>query len=219
MGPTLHALLLIALPAAAVLIGLVVKKRMPTARQLVVALVLAALGTSAAPMSNHHLCLEGEPRNQWLILGPVLLVTLMFVRSAVWRRTLAGGVFVGMMGLSCHFTEVVHKPGWTGNPAWDGWPAVGLSSLQGSLQSAVLEMARPGAELPAGWVRESPAWDALDDFARRAPRGRRQVRAVWHSPLTGLYEYTTIPQDYWCPGGPALEAIERIELRDRVLPP
>ncbi|MGE0479467.1 MAG: hypothetical protein AB7Q17_03240 [Phycisphaerae bacterium] len=215
MTPTAHAIVLFVVPAAVAFWLLVLKRRVPTARQFGAAFGLASLGTLAAPMFNHQLCLEGEPRNQWILLGPCLLLVLALARSAAWRRILGGCVFVGMMGLSCHFTDIVHTLGWTGNPVWDGLPAVGLSSLQGSLSLAVLERDGQDAEIPAGWVRESPAWSALDDYARRAPRARRQVRAVWHSPLTGLYRYPTIAQDYWCPGGPAHDAIERIERRDR----
>jgi len=217
MQVTLHAILIFVLPAAAFLSVVALRRRAPTGRQFVVALILASLGTLAAPTCNHHMCLEGEPRNQWLILGPCLFLALLLVNSAARRRWLAAGIFVGMMGLSCHFTDLVHTPGWTGNPGWDGWTQARLRSLKKRAEAAVADIANQDVALTAGWLRDSAIWGDVEDvFGDHHPH-RRQVRRVWHSALTGLYRTTSIPQDFWCPGGPPKEAVTRIELHDRAL--
>lgn len=217
MQVTLHAILLIVLPVAALLSVVALGRRVPTGRQFVVALILASLGTLAAPMFNQHMCLAGEPRNQWLILGPCLFLALLLVDSAARRRWLAACVFVGMMGLSCHFTNRVHTPGWTGTPGRDRGAQARLRSLQESAEAAVADIANQDAALTAGWLRDSAIWDDVEDvFGDKYPN-RCQDRRVWHSALTGLYQTTCIPQDFWYPGGPPKEAVTRIELHDRAL--
>lgn len=219
MQATVHAALLILLPVSAVMFVLLLRRRNPTSRQVLIALAIAALGTVAAPVFNHHLCREGEPRNQWLILGPCLFLILLAVDSKAWRRTLAGCVFVGMMGLSCHFTEMVHTPGWTGNPDWDGGQRAILQSMQRSAAAVTLDIENEAVALPEGWLRDSAIWSRVKDIFGDQHPVRREFERAWHTPLTGLYPYRPVEQDFWYPGGPLRDAIERIELRDRALSP
>lgn len=215
MQGSVHAILLIALPVTVVAALAVLKRRAPTGSQFTVALAIAAVATLAAPMFNHHLCREGEPRTQWMILGPCLLLVLLFVNSPAWRRTLGAIVFIGMMGLSCHFTNLVHEPGWTGNPDWDGGATIIFRSLRQSAVAAARDSENPNVEMPAGWLRESSFWpEVQDQFGDRHPV-RRELRRVWHTWLTGLYRYSNIPQDFWYPGGPLADGMTRLEMRDR----
>ncbi|MBK9126297.1 MAG: hypothetical protein IPM13_00645 [Phycisphaerales bacterium] len=215
MQGTVHAIVLIVLALAVVFALAAVKRRAPTSRQFTIALAIAVFGTLAAPMFNHHMCREGEPRTQWLILGPCLLLVLLFVNSPAWRRTLGAAVFVGMMGLSCHFTDLVHEPGWTGNPDWDGGASMMFRSLRQSAAAVAADSENPNVEMPAGWLRELSIWPAVQDqFGDQRPV-RRELRRTWHTRLTGLYRYSSIPQDFWYPGGSLADAITRLELRDR----
>lgn len=215
MEGTVHAIVLIVLPVAVAIALAAVKRRAPTNRQFTIALGIAAVGTLAAPMFNHHLCWEGEPRTQWLVLGPCLLLVLLFVNSPAWRRTLGAVVFVGMMGLSCHFTNLVHETGWTGNQDWDGGAMSMFRSMRQSVAVVVSNSERPDVEMPAGWLRELPIWPAVQDqFGDQHPV-RREPSRVWHTWLTGLYRYSIIPQDFWYSGGPLADATTRLVLRDR----
>lgn len=218
MQGTVHAVVLIVLPVAVVIALATTKRRAPTSKQFTIALAIAALGTLAAPMFNHHMCREGEPRTQWLILGPCLLLVLLFVNSAAWRRALGAVVFVGMMGLSCHFTDLVHEPGWTANPDWDGGANIIFRSRRQAAAAAAADSENPNVDMPAGWLRELPVWPAVQDqFGDQHPV-RRELRRAWHTWLTGLYQYSSIPQDFWYPGGPLADAMTRLELRDRTAP-
>jgi hypothetical protein len=219
MQANIHAVLLVGLAAGSLVALVLLSRRTPKAGQFGVALGVAFLGTLAAPVLNHHLCWEGEPLTQWLVLGPCFLLIIAFVKSLAWRRVLGALVFVGMHGLSCHFTELVHTPGWTGNPAWDGGASIAKRSLNQAISIAIDGMPDPRVEYPAGWLRDLPVWTAIDcNFhAERQPARRRQIQPVWHSSLTGLYRYTTIDLDYWYPGGPFAESGPRTELRDRPL--
>ncbi len=220
MQATVHAVFLIAFAASTPLALLVLKRRAPTSRQFVIALAVAAVGTVvASPAFIRHMCREGQPLAPWLILGPCLFLILLFVNSAAWRRILGVVVFVGMVKLSCHFTDIVHMPGWTGNPDLDYGPVV-LRSMRGQVTLAAGDSEDPQDTYAAGWLRDLPVWqDIVSEHGRdRRPRARRQVERAWHTWLTGLYHYTLVPRDYWYPGGPVAEAGPKLELRDRPVP-
>lgn len=212
MQADVHAGLLIALVLGAMAALALLRRRAPTSRQVAIALGLAALVTLAAPLLNHHMCMEGEPRMQWLILGPCLLGMLMFVRSAPWRRVLGAALGAGIMGLSCHFMHLVHEPRWTGNPDWDG---VAISKAIVEPWSSDVATDYEELALPAGWLRDLEIWPEAAATLRRERPERRAVRPVWHTRLTGLYRYDLVPLDFWYPGGRLSEAAGRIELRDR----
>lgn len=215
MQGTVHAIVLVALPVAVVIALAAMKRRAPTSRQFTIALAIAAVGTLAAPMFNHHMCLEGEPRMQWLILGPCLLLVLLLVNSPAWRRTIGAVVFIGMMGLSCHFTDLVHERGWTGNPNWDGGANAVFRSLRQSAAVVASDSENPNVEMAAGWLRDLPVWPAVQDLFGDQHPVRRELNRTWHTWLTGLYRYSSVPQDFWYPGGPLADGITKLEMRDR----
>lgn len=216
MQGDIHAILLIVLPLAAVLATAILARRTPTDRQITIAFALAGLGTCAAPFSNHHLCREGEPRMQWLILGPCLFLVLLLVKSNAWRRLLGATVFLAMMGLSCHFTSLVHEPGWTGNPSYDGGTKVRLKVLRDTAAIVANDDDKLAkSEFAAGWLRDLPLWPAILDRFGEQMIARRQIRYAWHTRLTGLYRYSSEPLDFWYPGGRFEEVAARIELREK----
>jgi hypothetical protein len=215
MQATVHAILLIVLAVAALLSVSAVKRRVPTSRQFVVAFALTALGIVVAMGVSSHLCFEGNPRRQYLILGACLLLTLALTHSAAWRRTVSACVFVGMVGLSFHFVALVHTPGWTGNPAYDGGGEALLRSVQRQAVSVAADIENPDATIPEGWLCDLPVGDVLRATFEGRSLHRRQTRAVWHSPLTGIYRYDRVAQDFWYPGGPLREGVMKIEVRDR----
>lgn len=156
MQATTHAILLIVLALTALLSVLALKRRVPTSRQFVVAFALASLGAIAAAGFGAHLCYEGRPRNQILILGPCLLLTLTLIQSATWRRIFGAGLFIGMVGLSFHFAGLVHAPGWTGNPAFDGGQQALYRSLHSKAVAVASDIGNPDVALPEGWLRDLP---------------------------------------------------------------
>ena len=114
-----HAILLILLPIATVVMVMKMDRRTPTKSAVVCASLLFVAAMAAAINFTHHLCDAGQPFFQRLIPGPCIFIVLLHVRCAVIRRTIALLHFIAMLGLSFHFTDVVHEPGWTGNPARD----------------------------------------------------------------------------------------------------
>ena len=215
MQGNIHAVLLIALSAAVLASLSAMKRRMPTGGQVSNAFAIVALGVTVVMLANNHLCYEGQPLMQWLILGPCLLLVLLFVSSPARRRMMGAAVFVGMMGLSCHFTALVHEPGWTGNPDWDGGAHARLIGMHLAMKAAAADSDDPEVELQPGWLRELPIEPAIKDALTEEHPARRDVHRIWHTWLTGLYRYSIVQQDYWYPGGPLADAAERLELRDR----
>ncbi len=217
MVGTIHALILLSFAALAIGSILILKKRWPPVKSLILAPVLSALGMLAAYGANTHLCYSGEPRTQWLILGPCLMLVLLVVREQRARRVLASGIFIAMIGLSCHFTNMVHQPGWTGNPDYDH-SSLFFRSRKATINTIVEEHPDPDAVLPEGWLRDTALWNTLEEQTGPLRFERTVLHPAWHTPFTGLYPCDGIPQDIWYPGGPIRQVPERMELRDRESP-
>lgn len=211
----LHAALLLALPFATAVAIAVLARRNPTSRELGTAMIIALPAMLLVSLVNHHACGEGLPRGQWLVGGLCMLLVLAAVKPALWRRMLAGLLFVSMVGLSCHFTDIVHTSGWTGNPGWEIRANSDRRSLQQAVGQLALNVEDPAATYDAGWLRELPVWEDVKSLLREQYSPQRQFERAWHTGLTGLYRYTLVPQDVWYPGGIFKEAVGRIELRDR----
>ncbi len=221
MQADVHAILLLALPAVAILAMLILRKRRPSARQLLIAIALATFATILAPTCNQHRCRSGQPQSQWIIIGPCLLLTLILIRSTAWRRVLGSILCVGMIGLSCHFTSLVHEPGWTGSLAQsDMVEALILRQYRAAVKMATEEHPSPDDILPAGRLRDTPLWTKVHELVGILSPERTELLPAWHSRLTGLYPTRTIPQEFWLDAGPIRTAAERISLRDQspVLP-
>jgi hypothetical protein len=148
-----------------------------------------------------------------------LLLVLTFVQVKMWRRIVAACVFAGMAGVSVHFSQLVHRQGWTGNPDFGGVAQIVLQTQRRTATQIVVDRGMSDLALPAGWVRDFPSESPLREIFDEEPLPRRQVQAVWHSPLTGFYRYDLVAQDFWYPGGPLKEGLTSLALRDRVEQP
>lgn len=210
-----HAVLLALLPVATVFAVATMKRRSPTNWRLAVPTIVALLAMVVVWGLNGHLCLEGRPRSQWLIGGLCMLLVLAGVKSVAQRRVLAGVLFVLMLGLSCHFTDVVHTSDWTGNPMSKGPFDAFQRSIQKTAALLPAEVEDASVSYAAGWLRESPVWVQVKSQLGDRYYPRRQIDRAWHTGLTGLHPVTLIPQDIWYPGGVFADNVGRIELRDR----
>lgn len=217
MQGTAHAILLITLTLGSLLAVALSTRRTPSRPQAWIAVLLAGVGMAIPPACNHHRCWEGEPRMQWLILGPCLGIVLLFVGSTPWRRVVGALVFVGMVGLSCHFTHLVHESPWTGNPDYPRIWDMRLRWLNDAASTAAAESPNANADVTAGWLRDLPVWGDVQQTHGDEQPSRREVRRLWHTGLTGFYHRVFIPQDFWYPGGVFKEAFGKVELRDRSL--
>ncbi len=210
-----HAILLLLLPLATLVAVLAWQRRSPSTLQLALAGLFSCLAMSLAITFNNHLCREGTPRNQWLITGICMFLALAVVKSATRRRLSGAVLFVGVIGLSCHFTEVVHLTAWTGNPDWPGTAPAMLNTLPHLTGSPSTESGNPEAEYPAGWLRDLPLSPEIQHSLTSLYPIRREIHRAWHTRLTGLYRYVMIPQDFWYPGGPFGRTIVQVQARDR----
>jgi hypothetical protein len=94
-----HAILLILLPIAIVVMVMKMDRRTPTKSAVVCASLLSVAAMAAAINFTHHLCDAGQPFFQWLIPGP------MHLRSPA-ARTLRGH-----QADNCTFA--LHRNAWT----------------------------------------------------------------------------------------------------------
>jgi hypothetical protein len=216
MQAMVHAILLIVLVLAAAFSILVLRRRVPTSRQFVRAFAISTLGMCTAVGAGSHLCREGQPARQVIILGFCLLLMLTFVASLAWRRVMGTCLFVGMAGLSFQFSALVHTPGWTGNPGFEGIEAQVFRSMKANAVNFVADVG--DVTWPEGWVRDLPVGNELQEIFEGTQLHRRHIRRVWHSPITGLYHYHRVPQAIWYPGGPFREGVKKLELRDATQP-
>jgi len=214
----LHAISLIGFPILFIAAVAILPRRKSTMPQQLIALgATAMLLYAASPYFIRHGCREGGAGLQWAIVGPTLFLVLAYVQSADRRRMLAGLVVVSTLGLSCHATDLVHKTGWTGNPDWTGFIGASQEQMRDAGQVIPSDSEFLPLETPGGWLRDLPAWEDVHETLRRKMYwfGRRIIQPVWHSRLSGLYRYTSVPQDLWIPPGRLEEALKKLEVRDR----
>ena len=141
--------------------------------------------------------------------------SLRLVSSPAWRRVLGVLLAVGALGLSCHFTELVHTSQWTGNPNWDGALSAITNSYRRSVPELMGKIDDADEEYRPSWLRELPVWEQLEQWFEIAELNRRQIGRTWHTWFTGLYPVKLIRQDFWFPGGTLAEGLAEFELRDR----
>jgi hypothetical protein len=64
------------------------------------------------------------PWRQVLLGGACLVPWATLVKSRGLRRGGTVALFIATLGLSQHFSEVVHRPGWSGNSDWPRYGAI-----------------------------------------------------------------------------------------------
>lgn len=214
-----HAILLVGLPISTSVLILRLRRRTPTRTQYLIWILVCLLLVATVRIFSVHLCKEGSPKNQWLILGPFMTLAVLFINSAIWRLLTGLVLFSCMSGLSCHFNELVHTSDWTGNPEWVGYGEAVQKVIRYELVDVATKSGIDKLSFDAGWLRDLvlPA-DAREYITDLHPF-RRVSKTVWHSRITGLYRKTDIPQDFWYPGGPLHSSIAKIELRDKPITP
>lgn len=217
MDIQVHAVVLLVLPLATLAWCLRWRGRPVPAKRAAVGVAVAVLTMLAAIVVNTHACNEGLPPTQWLIGGICVGCVIALTPAAHWRWALGGVLIVVTQVLALHFTDVVHRSGWTGNPRWAGVGPAMLATTRRQIER-LAQQTNSDVVYPAGWLHDIDLPAPVDQSAAAsipAAPGRRVVSQAWHTWLTGLYAYATVPQDYWFPGGNLSRAAARIELRER----
>jgi len=225
MWVTLHTILLLAMPLATVGGLLLLPRRQLTAGNLTMPLLVSLMAMSLAFTFSTHLCGAGLPWRQVLLGGACLVPWATLVKSRGLRRGGTVALFIATLGLSQHFSEVVHRPGWSGNSDWPRYGAIARDFAR-SVHAMADHIPAPEATqaYPPGWLRDLPIAAKLCELAEGAglselPERYRLRRCefgrAWHTWLTGLYPYELVPQDLWYPGGSLGEGLRRVELRNR----
>lgn len=215
-----HAIVLIGLPIGTLAMLAICKKRKPRARDLLVGTIGAGI-VSLSGLSCKHLCNQGDPFFQWLIPAVCIWLVLLFVADGTWRRSVAVLLFVAEVALCHHFVEIVHRTGWTGNPA--GMRAMEQNRPKVMIKEAEEFLATKAAtdaiDYPAGWLKDLPPINAAEtsyEFYLGDCPGLGKYSASWHSWFTGLYDSEqAIDRDLWYLGGPIKDAKGRIVVKDR----
>lgn len=217
MVATLHALMLLAIPVGAIVVCVVARHR--HASRLVSFVCLGvALGLGfLCWLFNQHMCFNGSPVAQWLIPMPFLWLVLVCLADTRLRRLTGALIAVGMVGLSCQYTDIVHGERWTGSSQWER-PHQAVAGAM--LRAIVGELAELPQDDPtphtAGWLRDLPFAEHVNGLLNKRRLVRGEIEPVWHSRFTVLYRRVYIPQDVWFPGGALADGAEGLELRDRL---
>ncbi len=213
---TAHALLLLLVPLTiAALCPFFAKRRRP-GDDVGAATLIAVCTGLAACVINQHLCSEGTPLTQWIVPAVCLWCVLTFFESKTCRRVSAVLLVGVMFTLSCHYSDVVHEPEWTGNPRGRSL-AVGVKfefDRQDLAKKLKVFNDESNPTYKAGWLRDLPIARGLHEELAKKPF-RESATTLWYTWFTRIYRREKTEQDYWYPGGLISEAADRIELRDR----
>jgi hypothetical protein len=80
-----------------------------------------------------------------------------------------------------------------------------LAALQGKLQE----------DFPADNVLPQASVAKILDRPELAQWDRRTLQPGWHTAFTGLYEVTTIPGEFWYPGGPVATGSTQLQWKPK----
>jgi hypothetical protein len=190
----------------------------PTGRRVVWGILSGFVGFFLLSMFTAHACDAGEPNFYMSYAGLSVAAPIIACKSRVLRSVLAGTFLLVFTSLAFHYVDLVHEPGYTGNPA----------SLRigrwASLKYARALAAQNAGHVPPGFLDEalgSGAWkgtqDAADPLYALAKGGvtSRKERARWYTHFTGLWETEDVRLGLWTPGGALSEIADKMELRER----
>lgn len=214
MTPTLHAIALLAILGGTIFACV----RMRGPRRVVAGLVTALVCFFLSCLMPPHLCDAGHPIRH-LLIGSACIVALMAV---VKDRRLAIGlsmlVATATGSLAWNYVDLVHRNGVTGNPH-PGEERRRIRAESGARQILAEMAPSDDKTYPAGWLHEAEFFRNAPDSSRlreiRSDQSRVEVRWLWHSWFTGLFESRRTTGALWFPGGRLSEAALRVEWRER----
>lgn len=218
MVGNLHALALIGLPI--VTLAACVKYRgrgQPSERALLEALMACVLVLVMGGLTFHS-CRAGQPLMQCLIPGACVVIAVAGVRVPKARYALAAFIFVMMLALCSHYSDIVHGPAYVGEISFWKYRAARLAMERSKAAAACEKLGENDhAAYAAGWLPEATfVAKHREDFEGVALEWERiEVSSLWHSFLTRLYRRTTRPVELWFPGGKLRDAAARLEWRER----
>jgi hypothetical protein len=214
MQGNINAFGLIACIVLTIAMVVLLKRRAVTVRGLLFGVCISVLVMFVAVATSAHLCHAGNPFTQWLIPCIAIIVVFCVIEAPAPRLMGTLVLSVAAIGLSFHFSELVHWNGYTGNPngAWRS-KNYRLAQIGTTLRESAADGNQP---VSAGWLRdvviplpeEVVAWmDGLDTYPRSSH--------YWHTWLTGIYRTESIPADVWFAGGIPGATPGQLEVRPR----
>jgi len=206
MGPTLHALCLLALVAGTVAACILLGRPTKGPRVLVGVLLALVLVPVYVLFGQHH-CDSGDPLPQALLGGGCAIALAAWIRDRRIAALLCLVALAATVGLCSNYIGLVHGEGLTGNSqARD--PE--RESVQRRAETALIERGKTDAtDYPAGWLADLA-------FAKKADPGTLpefRASALWHSWFTMLFERESTAVALWYPGGTPAAAASRLEWR------
>jgi hypothetical protein len=211
--PSFHAIGLLAVVGGTVFACI----RMRGGPRWRIGLVTAIVTGFLALLFPGHLCDAGHPVHH-LLIGAACMVAISILVKNRWTATGLSLAVVLVIGtLAWDYLDLVHKPGLTGNPR--PREERRRTGAEARARQLLTEMAATDNKTyPASWLHEA-------GFVRNADRGspladiphslpRVEVRWLWHSWFTGIYECRRTPGFLWYPGGKLSEAAGRVEWRE-----
>lgn len=213
MAGSLNALGLIGVVALTLLAIFVRKPQRFNSRQFAMSVFLALPVVILAPLLTVHLCRAGQPFTQWLIPAMCIVLVGTFTCVTWLRRVVVVVLMVAAIQLSFHFTSLVHRKEYTGNPSsGEGVRRVYLRVLSEDLVDSGLDTQQ---QFSPGWLRDIVD-EELEVYAIfEHLRSLGNVLHLWHTWFTRIYGITDVPADVWYPGGVMADSLEQIELRAR----
>lgn len=160
-----------------------------------------------------HMCKAGSPLSQWAIPSACLALVLTFVANARLRGFASMLLVVASIGLSFHFSELVHWKGYTGNPAGSAITQHGyLLKMDYMLEQCCADAAATAS--PGRLIDVISLPEDARQMAEHPPAFHRSA-VYWHTWLTGIYPVVLIPTETWFIGGASSNAATRLGLRVR----
>jgi len=209
MGPTLHALCLLALVAGTV-VACVRIGRPKKGPRVLVGILLALALVPVYVLFALHLCQSGDPIAQALLGGGSAVALAVWIRDRAFAALLCLAALAATAGLCDNYNGLVHGRGLTGNPY--GTPYPEREMAQDRAQAALIERGKTDVtEYPAGWLADL----ALTTPADARTLSEYRARSLWHSWFTMLFERESTAVALWYPGGAPAAAASRLEWRSK----
>ena len=215
MWVTAHAVFLLAIPLAGILLCLLGPRKMPSERRFrqptaafAILIVVSALTVRPQP---------GVPWSQSLLLGGTIWLLLFYLRGRSLRHGLSAFMFIMAFLLSSHYGVLVRSGQWVGDAplhalAVEDVNRCGLLEMAGLIKVTCQD---DTTIYPAGWLDEVPFATHLERSRPPYRLYRIEVTRAWHSWYTRLFRYREVPLAVWFPGGKPAKAADALVLKER----